>query len=110
MSGIFTSKTLGGGHLANTLSVLYQVPAANVGYLKHFSITSNSANAQQITLYKSINGANLRWLTFSLNFAETADILSGDSLVLSANNGIYAQTNVSTANAATYSIHGVEEQ
>lgn len=110
MSGIFVSKTLGGGHLANTLSFIYQVPASNVGYVKHFSITGNSANIQQITLYKHINGANIRWLTFALAFGDTADVLEGDTLVMSANHGICAQTNLAFANAATYSLHGVEEQ
>ena len=110
MSGTFTSKTLAGGYLSNTQTVLYQTPSANVAYIKTFSITSNSANTQSINLYRRINGNVLPWYTFQLSLGDTADILDIGALVLSANDGILAQTNVSTANAAAYSMHGVEEK
>jgi len=110
MSGIFTTKSLAAGYLTNTLQTLYQAPLANTGYVKSLIITSNNANPQQITLYKSISGNLYPWTQFTLNGGEFADVLETDSLALSANDSIQGTTNLISVSAVAYTIHGVEER
>lgn len=111
MSGTFTSQSLAAGYLSNTVSILYQAPSSNVGYVKNFQVTNNTSNSVLVSLFKNISGNLYPWIpAIVLNGGEWADVLENETITLSSGDSIQANTNVSTANAVSYTVHGVQEK
>ena len=109
MSNIFTSKTLAGGYIANSMTVIYKAPSNAVGYVRILHIKSNTVNIQHINLYQNVSGNIYPWYSFDLANGDLADIMENQTITFSPNDSILATTNVADTNAASYLAHGVEE-